>query len=109
MLRVQELRWEIGPVLLEQFKANLSHQENQFFKAYNTNLNNYMKATGVDLTTDVQPPKELFIEVRCLQDYGEYQTENGTVNLQENCQYFLPRTDVEQLVRRGILAHVHST
>lgn len=33
---------------------------------------------GLDITQDVKPPKSLYIEVRCLKDYGEFEVEDGT-------------------------------
>ena len=34
----------------------------------------------LDLMTDLQPPKSLFITVRCNEDYGELLTEDGKVS-----------------------------
>jgi hypothetical protein len=39
-------------------------------------------ATPLDLTVDLTPPKELFIEVRCQKDYGAVMLpESGEVHL----------------------------
>ena len=63
--------------------------------------------SGIDLTIDQDPPKSLYIEVRCVQDHGELETDDGTViMLKKNTQHFLPRTQVEPLIRQGILVHV---
>ena len=65
--------------------------------------------SGVDLMTDQTPPKSLFIEVRCVQDYGELEMEDGSnIKLKKNTQLFLPRSQCEQLIRQGILEHVVS-
>jgi hypothetical protein len=39
-----------------------------------------MKSVGADITTDLCPPKSLFIEVRVKQDYGELETPDGDVS-----------------------------
>ena len=36
---------------------------------------------GVDLMTDQTPPKSLYIEVRCVQDYGQLEMDDGTTIL----------------------------
>jgi GINS complex subunit 1 len=54
-----------------------------------------------------QPPKELQIEVRVLQDYGTIVTESGaTITLKKDTRILLRRTDAEPLIRQGILEHV---
>ena len=64
---------------------------------------------GVDLMTDQTPPKSLYIEVRCLQDYGQLEMDDGTtILLKKNTQLFLPRTQCEHLIRQGILEHIVS-
>eukprot|EP00041_Stephanoeca_diplocostata_P026370 m.709869 g.709869 ORF g.709869 m.709869 type:complete len:192 (-) comp22948_c0_seq2:2795-3370(-) len=104
--RLQNLRWDVGAVLPPELKENLSMQESEFFQLYSRGLGAYMKAIDLDLTTDLLPPKELYIEVRCLVDVGEIVTEEGTVNLEKDSQHFLRRSDVETLVRQGVLEHI---
>jgi hypothetical protein len=48
--------------------------------AYSKLLAQYMKSVGADITTDLCPPKSLFIEVRVKQDYGELETPDGDVS-----------------------------
>ena len=94
------------------FQANLCEPEQAFFTKYNRNLAGYMRSVGVDgvdLMTDQTPPKSLYIEVRCLQDYGQLEMDDGTtILLKKNTQLFLPRTQCEQLIRQGILEHIVS-
>ena len=33
---------------------------------------------GLDLTLQKKPPKRLYVQVRCLKDYGEYELGDGT-------------------------------
>jgi GINS complex subunit 1 len=59
-----------------------------------------------EILQDLHPPKELFIQVRVLQGVGEIMTENGTIMLEKDSQHFLRRSDVEPLIRQGILEHI---
>ena len=81
-------------------------RESEFFSDYNKGLGAYMDAVGMDLSTDLHPPKELYIEVRCLEDIGEIATEEGTINLEKDSQHFVRRSDVEPLIRQGLLHHI---
>lgn len=112
--KIREMRWQFGAVLPPEIKANLCEPELEFFSKYNRNLAAYMKSVtdsgrGVDLMIDLTPPKSLYIEVRCLTDYGQFETEDGAViMLKRNTQHFLPRTQCEQLIRQGVLEHIVS-
>lgn len=65
--RLQALRWDVGAVLPAPLKENLSPHELSFSTKYNRNLSSYMQAVGVDVSADLHPPKELYIQVRHLQ------------------------------------------
>ncbi|XP_067030178.1 DNA replication complex GINS protein PSF1-like [Acropora muricata] len=107
MLRIKKFRWEFGTVLPEEIKDNLCEQEIQWFSKYNKSLAMYMRTVGLDLTQNMKPPKSLYIEVRCLEDYGEFEAEDGTVVLlKKNSQHFLPRSHCEHLIRQGVLEHI---
>ncbi|KAM6144341.1 DNA replication complex GINS protein PSF1 isoform 3-T3 [Erethizon dorsatum] len=85
----------------------------EWFNQYKKSLATYMRslggAEGLDITQDMKPPKSLYIEVRCLKDYGEFEVDDGTsVLLKKNSQHFLPRGKCEQLIRQGVLEHVLS-
>jgi len=109
--KITEMRWQFGPVLPPEVRSQLCEPELTFFNQYNKDMAAYMRAigdgAGIDLTTDQSPPKSLHVEVRCLQDYGELETDDGTVIvLKKNTQHFLPRNQCEPLIRQGILEHV---
>lgn len=111
MTKIRDYRWEVGSVLPPDFKLNLCEQEVQWFTRYNRSLASYMRSVcdgGLDLTQYSHPPKSLYIEVRCLVDYGEFETEDGTViQLTANSQHLLLRSQCEPLIRQGILEHIH--
>ena len=86
----------------------LSQRELDYFSQYNDIMNAYFEDIDFDLTADLQPPKELYIEVRVLQNCGEILTENGVVNMVQGSRACLRRTDVEHLIRQGKVEHVAS-
>uniref|UniRef100_A0A8B9CGW1 DNA replication complex GINS protein PSF1 n=1 Tax=Anser brachyrhynchus TaxID=132585 RepID=A0A8B9CGW1_9AVES len=68
----------------------------EWFNRYKKSLATYMRSVGgeegLDLTQDIKPPKSLYIEVRCLRDYGEFEIEDGTtVLLKKNSQVLITR------------------
>lgn len=110
---IKEMRWQFGPTIPDDIKQLLCEPEVQFFNTYSKNLASYMmsigegSAFGIDLTSYTKPPKSLYIEVRCLSDYGRYELDSGEVVLLKiNSQHYLPRSECEPLIRRGILQHI---
>ncbi|XP_046388604.1 DNA replication complex GINS protein PSF1-like [Ischnura elegans] len=108
---IRQMRWEFGSILPPEIKYNLCEPENKWFANYSKYLANYMKSIGdnygLDLTQDTKPPKSLYIEVRCLVDYGKLELEDGeVVLLKKNSQHLLPRSECEPLIRQGILQHI---
>ena len=109
--RIRNMRWQFGAVLPPDVKSHLTEAEQTFFAKYNRDLAAYMRSAGdgagIDLMTDNHPPKSLYIEVRCVQVYGELETDDGSaIVLKRNTQHFLPRQHCEQLIRQGILEHI---
>ncbi|CAK4691659.1 unnamed protein product [Aphanomyces euteiches] len=104
--KIKQLRWQTGSVVPENLAPVLCAREMQFFQSYDQGLNDYMSAFKIDLSADIQPPKDLYIQVRVLKDCGEIYTENGPVQLTANSTHFLRRTDVESLIRQGMLAQI---
>ncbi|KAI5289224.1 DNA replication protein psf1 [Ascosphaera aggregata] len=82
----------------------LSPEEEEYFRLYNEMLIAYKGHwTDIDLTGSLEPPKELFVDVRVLKDAGEIQTEYGSINLTKNSQFFVRLGDVEHLIAQGYL------
>lgn len=107
MEKIRDMRWDFGSILPDDIRNKLSDEEWNWLGLYNRNLGQYMKSVGMDLTQDSKPPKSLYIEVRCLMDYGEFETEDGgLVLLRKNSQHLLNRADCEHLIRQGILEHI---
>lgn len=109
LLRLKEIRWHLGPTLSADVKEALTEPEIQWFNNYSKLLSSYMMSfpSGINLTTDLKPPKSLFIEVKCLADHGKLELNNGEVILlQKDSIHYLPRSECEQLIRQGILEHI---
>ncbi|WPG99608.1 GINS complex, Psf1 component [Acrodontium crateriforme] len=83
---------------------SLSAEEEQYVHQYNDLLAAYKgRWTDVDLTGSLEPPKDIFIDVRVLKDAGEIQTEYGSINLTKNSQFYVRQADVERLIQQGYL------
>jgi GINS complex subunit 1 len=58
--------------------SSLSPQEEDYMRQYSDLLAAYKgQWTDIDLTGSLEPPRDLFIDVRVLKDAGEIQTEYG--------------------------------
>lgn len=87
--KLEELVWNGADVLdlsgQQQGGANgdagtssLSPQEEDYVRQYSDLLAAYKgQWTDIDLTGSLEPPRDLFIDVRVLKDAGEIQTEYG--------------------------------
>lgn len=105
--RLRQIRWETGPVLPDNLRLLLSDRENDYFTEYNGILSDYSNNLGnLDLTSDLEPPKELFIEIRVVTDCGEIMTESGPITLDAGTMHYVKRSDVETLIRQGLVEHI---
>lgn len=73
--RLHRVAWESGKQMPPHIGQNLSPSELQYFESYceqlDTFVNEYSNFCNLDLTVDLTPPKELFIEVRIKKDLGQ--------------------------------------
>lgn len=110
-MKIKAMRWQFGPVVPAEIKSSFCEPEIQWFNSYSKSLSDYMRSIGdgkgISLTEDMRPPKSLFVQVRCLVDYGKFELEDGeTILLKKNSQHYLPRIQCEPLIRQGILQHI---
>jgi len=94
---------ECGTVLPQKTEDILSNLEKGYFQQYDGIMTQYMAQTGLTLSADLYPPKELYVEVRCLKSVGKIQTENGIFDLQKGQTYHMKRQDAQQLIKQHIL------
>lgn len=110
------MAWESGKHIPDHILEKLSESETRYFKDYIENLDTYNKSisnmlgsdcSNIDLTVDLNPPKELYVEVRVNKDVGTITLpESGEVKLQKNSTYLLRRSEADHLIKRGIMSEV---
>lgn len=84
--------------------SNLSADEEAYINSYSNLLAAYKgQWTDIDLTGSLEPPRDIFIDVRVLRDAGEIQTEYGSITLTKNSQFYVRQADVERLIQQGYL------
>ncbi|KAF2279487.1 PSF1 domain-containing protein [Westerdykella ornata] len=118
--RLEEMCWNGVDVLERQYQqqqnsnrpagegdgssSSLSPEEEEYVRQYSDLLAAYKgQWTDIDLTGSLEPPKDLFIDVRVLKDAGEIQTEYGAITLTKNSQFYVRQGDVERLISQGYL------
>ncbi|RWS13439.1 DNA replication complex GINS protein PSF1-like protein [Dinothrombium tinctorium] len=111
LMRLKQLRWEFGGVLPTDIRNNLNDHEVVWFNSYCSNLATYMSrlndGRGIDLTLHMKAPKRLYVQVRCLLDYGDYELEDGTTAvLSKDSTHYLPLQQCEKLIHQGILEQI---
>ncbi|KAI2794869.1 DNA replication complex GINS protein psf1 [Penicillium oxalicum] len=102
--KLEELCWTGVDVLEQQQPSDMGEDRGEYFRLYSDLLAAYKgQWTDVDLTGTLEPPQDLFIDVRVLKDAGEIQTEYGVINLTKNSQLYVRQGDVERLIAQGFL------
>lgn len=100
--KLEESRWQTGVKLPSHFQNNLSEEELQYFARYSKVLARYSALAGVDVTRDLEPPKDVQVEVSVTEEMGEVELpESGTVELKKNTRLLLRRSEAESLIRQG--------
>ena len=110
---LKRFRWQLGQVaeVPDCIKSCLSEEELQWFSRYCANLGLYMRrlnsGNGLDLTVGHKPPKQLFVQVRCLLEYGDFDLDDGTtVVLSRGSTHYLQRSQCEKLIQSGVLEQI---
>ncbi|EMG47283.1 PSF1 DNA replication complex GINS protein PSF1 [Candida maltosa Xu316] len=86
---------------------NLNHFEQDFLKQYQDLIMEFKtNFEDIDLSGDLNPPTNIFIDVRVLKDGGEVTTEYGSFNLIKDSQFFVRKSDVERLIQQGYLEEI---
>lgn len=88
-------------------KGELSPAEEEYRQKYADLIGGYKDVyADIDLGGSMEPPRDLFVDVRVMKDAGEIQTEYGVLTLTKNSQFFVRQGDVERLIQQGYLAVV---
>ncbi|KAI7684862.1 hypothetical protein SSS_07579 [Sarcoptes scabiei] len=80
--KLKKIRWQLGAILPIEIRSNISEDELRWFLNYSKNLSDYMSRLsdnkGIDLSLMKAPPKKLYIQVRCITEYGRLDLDDGT-------------------------------
>ena len=82
--------------------------EKDYYTTYSKLIADYSskKATRceLDLTTGLEPPSRLLVQVKVLEDIGEVELPvSGVVQLDKNIMISLHETEIETFVKRGMM------
>lgn len=109
--RLRALRWETAGTLPPAARRVLSEAEIDFFHEYDRLAARHALSgplASLDWGADQDPPAEDFVQVRVSgAGLGRIETETcGTVELETGSTHYLPRGDVEHLIRSGALVQL---
>ncbi|OCF35743.1 DNA replication complex GINS protein PSF1 [Kwoniella heveanensis CBS 569] len=94
----------------QDLRSNLSPQELDFLRGYNTLLLDYKSdfLDVLDLTASIdRPPGELMVDVRVIRDAGEVVLDGGErIDFRKGERFRLARSGVERLIVQGFLEEV---
>lgn len=104
--KLEALRVETGPNIPPHFSNQLCADEIDYFRKYSALMQEYSRKVSkyLDITGDLAPPKDLYIEVRVKEDVGDIMLPvSGQISLKKNTVQLLRREDAASLVRQGVL------
>ena len=113
--KIDEMVWSGGDV-----RGTLSPEEEEYARGYGLLVAGLKgRWTDVELGGSLEPPRDLYVEVRVLKDAGEIQTEYGylyahkwivlivrVITLTKNSQLYVRQADVERLIQQGYLQRI---
>lgn len=106
--KIKQLRWETT-ILSPNHKSVLSEAEIDFYSQYDELISSYFSKMGDAIFSpsalSSYPPDDYFVEVRVASTgVGRITTEDGkSVSLDVGTTHHLRRSDVEHLIRQGLL------
>lgn len=104
--KLESLRIETGPTIPPHFSNQLCAEEIDYFRKYSALVQEYSRKVSkfIDITGDLVPPKDIYIEVKVKDDVGDINLPvAGPVTLKKNTVQLLRREDAATLVRQGVL------
>ncbi|XBW35923.1 hypothetical protein QEN19_001495 [Hanseniaspora menglaensis] len=109
---IDEFVWQnltsIADIDISGLSEKLDMNEKEYLRDYQAIIDDYssnfpeleIKHKG---DYGLEPPKDLYVEVRVLKDGGMVQTEYGVFNLIKDSQIFMRKSDAEALLQQGYL------
>eukprot|EP00927_Polykrikos_kofoidii_P050558 TRINITY_DN44452_c0_g1_i1.p1 TRINITY_DN44452_c0_g1~~TRINITY_DN44452_c0_g1_i1.p1 ORF type:complete len:211 (-),score=34.75 TRINITY_DN44452_c0_g1_i1:47-679(-) len=115
--KIEELRWEVGLMVPQRNLDKLHECEKLYMYEHNKLLDRYMRRPvrkckePIDLVADAEAPEDLNVQIRVDDEGpGEIVTvDSGVLRLKKGYQLFVKRTDVEHLIRAGLVSHVRAS
>lgn len=90
--------------------SELSHNEQEYMNQYKNIIDDMSGESElwscVEVMGNMNPPSDIFIDIRVLKDIGEIQTEYGTFNLVKDSQFYVRQSDVERLIQQGYVQKI---
>ena len=100
--RIEDQFWEYAGDLKHSEKGNLTETEKKYYGNYKGLVMEFMEESGVDMTTDLDPPLHYEVEYHMLEDCGEILDEKGQViRLEKHSRCFIRKKLIEKYVRQG--------
>ncbi len=114
MQKFQKCNWDCGSAnsLPPQIMINMDDKDKKYSDSYNKLVSDYSKKlclTELDLMKDYQPPTDLYLEVRALEDItiseNDFASGDKTERkIEMNQSYLLKRSDIDVYIRRGLFS-----
>lgn len=106
--------WDLGLPFTDHLAKNFDEKEKKYADDYSNLLKKYSKSycyTDLEVSKDLNPPSDLFVEVLATEDIGKIKTKYGGVNIrlnkevkmEKNMTYHLRRSDIDHLLRKGLV------
>jgi GINS complex subunit 1 len=98
--RIVQLMWERAGAFPPELVPRLAPSEVSLLSQYQNLIAGMQQNLDLVVLADLQPPKDLFIEVRVVQPAGEILTSSGgSLALNQGSTLFVRRSEVETLLR----------
>lgn len=104
--KLEDLFWEVGNFLEPNIGTKLSEQERSYYSEYSAIITEYSKSVGFDVLRDIDPPKDLFVEVRVKRNTGTILMGDGFYDFKEGQTHFLKRAEAAPLIKQGFFKQV---
>ena len=76
---------KIGPVLPHEIQEKLNCLEEEYFRSHSSAIKSYISELDIDLTVGMVPPRDPYIQVWVLEDFGEVSLGDHSISLTKIC------------------------